>query len=366
MHNDTAWMIYQYQRHMKEAQGLATRTIDARLRHIWAFTGTLGETPLNRVSLDEIASFKSKLREPDCDSSGNGTGAPLAPKTFVQICHDLRLFFEWLLKQPGYGSVRRDLSDYFRPDRRHVALAHAKNEKRVPTADELRTLLQSMPTSTLRHRRDRAVIAFFFLTGVRISALISLSLKHVDIDRKIVIQDARDVNTKFSKTMHTTWFPVGEDIAEIVCSWVRERIEAGAGLEEPLFPSTPSAVSKTPANTAPAFWSSPGPVRKIVRQATAHAGIEYFNPHAIRSTLAQMFYEMAPSYEDIKALSQNLGHEDMRTTFECYGTLSDERQHERIKGLWERRDQEDDDELITLSRSASPAKRAAIKALLMS
>ena len=54
------------------------------------------------------------------------------------------------------------------------------------------------------------MVAGLVLFGVRDGALISLRLKHVDIERKQVFQDAREVKTKFSKTSIVDWFPIGE------------------------------------------------------------------------------------------------------------------------------------------------------------
>jgi integrase len=43
--------------------------------------------------------------------------------------------------------------------------------------------------------RNRALIAFTFLTGVRDGALASLKLKHVRLTEREVVQDAREVKT---------------------------------------------------------------------------------------------------------------------------------------------------------------------------
>lgn len=349
---------------------MSPKTIDARLRHAWSLLDQIGNTPLNKVTTDDISRFKSRLREAEQENTGSGShpGHHLAPKTVVQICHDLRIFYDWLARQPGYRSMRPDLSAYFTPERKLVALAHAKSEKRAPSAEDIRQLLASMPLDTWRQRRDRAIIAFLFLTGVRIDALISLRLKHVDLDRRLVVQDAREVRTKFSKTMRTTWFPVGDDIAKIVTDWVKEQRLKAPSSDAPLFCATPSAFPQARQNTAETFWTTPAPVRKILKQATAQAGMDYFNPHAIRSTLAVLFYDMAGSLEDVKALSQNLGHEDIRTTFEHYGTLTQDRQQACIQALWEQtsNDNEEDEELFSILRSKTPEQRKAIKAFLSS
>jgi len=72
-----------------------------------------------------------------------------------------------------------------------------------------------MPSNSEIEQRDRALVAFTLLTGARDSAITSMKLKHVDLAAKCVDQDAREVNTKFSKTFTTFFFPVGEEIHKI-------------------------------------------------------------------------------------------------------------------------------------------------------
>jgi integrase/recombinase XerD len=74
--------------------------------------------------------------------------------------------------------------------------------------------------SKQNHNYDDNSVAFTLLTGARDSAIASMKLKHIDVKREFVFQDAREVNTKFSKTFSTYFFPVGDEIQQIVCDWV--------------------------------------------------------------------------------------------------------------------------------------------------
>lgn len=87
------------------------------------------------------------------------------------------------------------------------------------------------------------MIAFIYLTGMRVGAVISLRCKHVKLADRQILQNAREVNTKFGRNMLTSWFPVGEDIEQIVVAWVKERLEGGADPDAPLFPSRPGLAS---------------------------------------------------------------------------------------------------------------------------
>jgi integrase/recombinase XerD len=66
-----------------------------------------------------------------------------------------------------------------------------------------------------------------------------MKLKHIDLVAGSVCQDARDVNTKFSKTFTTFFFPVGGGIREIVEDWVTHLRQQNLwGIDDPLFPAT--------------------------------------------------------------------------------------------------------------------------------
>lgn len=84
------------------------------------------------------------------------------------------------------------------------------------------------------------------------------------------------------------------------------------------------------------FFTSAAPVRKIVAAAADRAQVERFTPHAIRSTIAQKFPEWGASLEELKALSQNLGHEHYRTNEMYYGALEEGRQHELVQSIRQR------------------------------
>src|SRR5688572_21962802 len=96
-----------------------------------------------------------------------------------------------------------------------------------------------MHTATEIGRRNRALIAMAILTGARDSALATLRLKHVDVERKLVMQDPTEVRTKRGKRIDTFLFPLGEDIEAIVIDWIQYLKEAKLyGHNDPVFPRT--------------------------------------------------------------------------------------------------------------------------------
>ena len=59
----------------------------------------------------------------------------------------------------------------------------------------------------------------------------------------------------------------------------------------------------------------------------------YVRPHSVRDTVTQLAYKMQLNLEQMKAFSQNIGHDNMLTTLCSYGPVSLERQAEIIRAL---------------------------------
>ncbi len=186
--------------------------------------------------------------------------------------------------------------------------------------------------------RNRALIAFTILTGMRDSAIVSLRLKHIDLLQKLVKQDPAEVNTKFSKRIDTFFFPIGDDIAQIVIDWVNYLVKDKLyGFDAPVFPRTRCTHDRMRSFMAdgiePVGWSTASPVRDIFKAAFPAAGLPYYNPHSFRNTLVQLAEKYCHTPEQFKAWSQNLGHEHVHTTFNSYGRIEPYRQGQIINGM---------------------------------
>lgn len=216
-----------------------------------------------------------------------------------------------------------------------------------------------MPADTEIERRNRALFAFTILTGARDSAIASMKIKHVNIAQGCIYQDARDVKTKNRKTFTTDFFPVGDEIRKIVEDWVTYlQTEKLWSNEDPLFPKTQLAVGTSQQFEAAGLqrehWSTATPIRAIFKEAFGGAGLPYFNPHSFRNTLTQLGQKICTTPEQLKAWSQNLGHENVLTTFTSYGEVGRQRQAEILKELANPQD----------ARQASPKELADALALI--
>ena len=94
-----------------------------------------------------------------------------------------------------------------------------------------------------------------------------------------------------------------------------------------------SNVVRNAAGLSREFGSDAAPIRKIFKASFEVAGLPYYNPHSIRTTLVQLGEQLCSTPEEFKAWSQNLGHEQVMTTFRSYGSVPQSRQAEIIRKL---------------------------------
>lgn len=323
-----------YFAYLKEAQRYSEPSVDAAAKAIIRFEEYTRFRDFKAFHFEQAVAFKRYLAEATAVRSGQRLSKATLHATLTQ----LRKFFFWLPDQPGYKGLSYSDADYFNLSEKDTRIATAHREQRSPTLEQVKHVIQSMPCETEIDRRNRALMAFVLLTGARDSAVASMKLKHIDLAGHSAFQDARDVKTKFSKTFTTYFFPVGDDVAAIFLDLVRYLLtEKLWGGEDPLFPATAIAVGESHrfevVGLDRKLWSNATPIRTIFRQAFQRAGLSYFNPHSLRKTLARLGEQTCRTPEQFKAWSQNLGHEQVLTTFTSYGAVRSDRQGDIIRGL---------------------------------
>ena len=325
----------QYFAYLKEAKRHSEATVDAVAKALSRFEADTRFRDFKAFHCEQAIAFKKRL----ADQDSKATGEKLSKATLHATLAHLKRFFQWLAGQPGYKSrLRYSDAEYFNLSDKDTRVATARREKNFPTMEQVKHVIERIPNGSEIERRNCALVAFTLLTGARDSAFASMKLKHVDIAAGSVYQDAREVKTKFSKTFTTFFFPVGEEIHQIVADWVTYQRQVKLwGNDDPLFPATHMVLNAARqfevAGLKREHWSSAAPIRGIFREAFNAAGLPYFNPHSIRSTLVRLGQTICPLPEQFKAWSQNLGHESVLTTFYSYGEVGNRRQGEIIRGL---------------------------------
>ena len=325
-----AYFVY-----LKEARRLSEPSVDAAAAALSRFEEYTKYRDFKRFHPQQAVAFERRLAE----QLNQQTGKPLSKPTLYATLNALSAFFHWLTGQPGYRStLSYSDSDYFNLSEMETQIAKASPEKRVPSIEQILHVRHTMPTATAIDLRNRALIAFTLLTGVRDGATASLKLKHVDLADGKVIQDAREVKTKFSKSFTTWFFPVGADVRQMVVDWVEYLSQDMLfGPNGPLFPATRVALGNDhhfeAVGLSRSHWSNATPIRGVFREAFTRAGFAYFNPHTLRRTLVQLGERLCRTPEEFKAWSQNLGHETVLITFSSYGEVTRARQAQLIRQL---------------------------------
>lgn len=229
-------------------------------------------------------------------------------------------------------------AEYFNLSEKDNRAAQSHTQRPFPSLEQAQHVIRAMPSSTAIEQRDRALVAFTLMTGCRDGALVSLKLKHIDLKNQLVKFDAREVDTKFSKSFETYFMPVGDDVRSIFVDWVSTLTTVHLWAPtDPLFPKTMmsfhAGAGFQVVGLAREQWTTANAVRRIFRDGFERAGLPYFHPHSFRHTLAKLGEQICRSPEEFKAWSQNLGHEHVMTTFSSYGKVSAARQAELIRQL---------------------------------
>lgn len=319
----------QYENHLELDERLSETTRLSKLRDIRKFETYTNFKDFKTFSKQQAMGFKDSYKKHSVEYS-----------TLSHTIRNLREFFGWLTQQPKYRSKSKiEAVRVFSLTRKEENIAQRKAYKDAPTLEQVRHVLSSMPTDTEQQMRDKAMIAFVACTGVRVTALMSLKISHIDEHQKLVRQNPAEVDTKFGKYIVTQLFPVGEDIQQIVVDWVRYmKANKLADQNSPLFPAMLSEYKAetgefTQEHLSTQHISSQTTIRRVFSEAYKNAGLKYYNPHTMRHMLTSLGEKLCNTPEEFKAWSQNLGHSSPLTTFTSYGQVHTHRQCELISSL---------------------------------
>jgi site-specific recombinase XerD len=155
-HNATNERIKRrYYAYLNEAQGHSEQTIDAVAKAIARFEVFTRYRELKSFHIEQAKAFKRDLAEQRNDRSGES----LSKATLYATLAALRRFFVWLAGQPGYRSrIAYSDAEYFNLSAKEARIAKTSRPSRVPTLEQIRHVIRTMPVTTEIERRDRAVI----------------------------------------------------------------------------------------------------------------------------------------------------------------------------------------------------------------
>ncbi len=160
-----------------------------------------------------------------------------------------------------------------------------KKSKKLPevlTKEEVKRLIDSAPT-----KKSKLIIQFLYSTGLRVSELVNLKIKDIDLNEKI----GKVVKGKGSKDR---FFTLPDKLILEIDSYIyenKERIYLFSSKDKPL----------TPRN-----------IQKMIKNCARLAQInKKVTPHTLRHSYATHLLE---SGTDIRIIQTLLGHENLNTT----------------------------------------------------
>ena len=195
----------------------------------------------------------------------------------------LRSFYRYLLRQ---GQVKQN------PCLDVPVPKSAKKLPKVLNVDQVMHLLDSAPAEW-HQLRDLAMFELFYSSGLRLSELVGLNLRDVDVREGSV--------RVLGKGRKQRELPVGRKALEALDRWLQVRREQLANTDEP-------AMFISQRGTRISVRS----VQLRLKQMAQEKGLNIdISPHTLRHTFAS---HMLESSQNLRAVQELLGHADISTT----------------------------------------------------
>lgn len=272
--------------------------------------------------------FQEYLRTARLD----GQKKPFSTIYIRKIYSANKRFFKWLITSKK-GFKHRIDSNWINSLRTQKYILDFKEHEAV-TIDEIRAIANA-DVYSLRDKRIRAAAVFWFLSGIRIGAFVTLPIKAIDLDNLSVKQwPDLGVKTKFNKREITYMLNI-PDLLDVIKDWdqiVRNDLSedfpwfARFSPDTGLFDRKRNEIGEHRTSRA----------NKDLKEWLDRVGLPYHSPHKFRHGNAVYSFKIAKTPADLKAISQNLMHSNLSITDGIYGILSKEDRQKTITHLGEK------------------------------
>ena len=320
-------------RYLKNASGCCDSTINNIENAILLWQEFSQNEDFALYNADKAIAFKKWLAKREF------RGKPISLVTYHTYLRHLRKFFGWLVRERGYKSrIKPNAVDYLRITEKEERMATQFIPRKYPPLEYVKKLVESIEIKSEIDQRDRALISFTLLSGMRDKAIVTLPLGCFDEESLTIIQNPRKgVETKFAKLIPTTLFRFDDKMVGFITGWIKYLKTKGFGSQDPFFPRSKlgqgidQLAFEASSEVEPVFWKGTGSVRDVFKRRSKEAGLPYFPPHTFRHLTTNLAFKSCKNGEEIKAVSQNLGHEHVATTISVYGNFDPSRLAEIIK-----------------------------------
>ena len=300
---------------------------------------------LSRVALDHLLCWAT-----DCPFARAADLRPVLPVYLDALGNSVgytnkllsiaRAFFAWARERfpERYAELRSDYVAGLRLKRGPGRVV----EQKLYTLEQVQRLVDFTPESRIE-RRERAMAAFLFLSGMRAGAFVSLPVRSVELDYRpagsnqtmIMVHQWPDwgVRTKNRKAANTYLLPHPEleGLREIVRAWHRE-VEAGVGSLGMWWALLDADGETFSLDQVPGDNRRNGLGTRL-RWLCEKRGVPYMSPHKMRRGHTVWAEAQCRSVAEFKAVSQNLMHESMAITDARYSVLGEGELAARLAGV---------------------------------
>ena len=281
-------VMTEYLNFLKNTKKSSDNTIQAYKRDLNFFFEYLNKNKIEylNVEYDDIQKYIEEL---------NNEGRKAA--SISRRLATLRSFYGYLLKKKLIKSIPTN------------KVNTPKVEKKAPmilTSDEVEILLSQPKSDDLKGIRDKAMLEFAYATGMKVSEIINLDLKDVNLVDSYVV-----CNEGYSKRV----VPLGRISKEALVEYLDNSRPYLLKTEDekPLFVNVMGN-----RLTRQGFW-------KIIKQYQEQAHIEKeITPHVLRHSFAT---HLLQNGADMRAVQTMLGHTDIAST-QVYMKLIDDQYKE--------------------------------------
>jgi integrase/recombinase XerD len=264
--------------HLSVERGLSPRTLEAYRRDVERYVAYLDGRGLQRIgdaSAGDLREFIYGLKDRGLQAS-----------SIRRNMSAIRTYYGFLLAE---GAVLADPTE-------RVELP--RTWRRLPgvlSRDEIERLLDAPDPSDRWFWRDKALLEFAYASGVRVSELIGLRIRDVDVDEGLAIVTGKGNKERI--------VPVGRAALRALITYLREirpTLLRGRSAEGAAFLN-----HRGRPLTRMGVW-------KILRKQVERAGIhKRVTPHTLRHSFATHLLEGGA---DLAAVQEMLGHADISTT----------------------------------------------------
>ncbi|RPJ71545.1 MAG: site-specific integrase [Alphaproteobacteria bacterium] len=281
------------------------------------------------ITFDHVDNKNLKFTEYLKSARLNGEEKPFSTIYTKKVLATSRRFFIWLrTKKKGY---RNKIDSDFISTLKTQRFTYDFKEHEAIDLEEV-IAISKAPVENMREKRIRAAAVFWFLSGIRIGAFVTLPIRAINLEESSIKQfTSLGVKTKFGKN-ETTYLLNIPGLIDVVKDWddlVRKNLSEENYWFAPLSPETcwfDKDIKEAGNNRTSRAY-------KDLKEWLEKVGLPFHSPHKFRHGHAVYSIKVANTVAELKAISQNLMHSNLSITDGIYGILSREDRKNYITNL---------------------------------